>query len=129
MVEEPESVSDESLIPEGTISQEQILAEFLAISGDENEGVQELEYAGWITEEPMHEASRLAWMAYRYYGAKIYWPYLYDANRDRVSDPNIIQVGTPIRVPKLTAAQKDTTNAQTMANLERLRSQAEAAMR
>lgn len=128
VVEEP-AASSESLIPEGNISQEQILAEFLAVTEGADEGAQELEYAGWITEEPMHEASRLAWMAYRYYGAKIYWPYLYDTNRDRVSDPNMIRVGTPIRVPKLTAAQKDTTNAQTIADLERLRKQAEAAMR
>ena len=91
--------------------------------------VQKLHYAGWITEEPMHQDSRLAWMAKRYYGAKIYWPYLFDTNRDRLSNPNRILVGTPIRVPELTAEQKDTTNAQTMADIEMLRKEAEAAMR
>jgi len=124
---------EKSLIPEGAISQEQILAEFLEASGDgsdiERSNEQELTYAGWITEEPMHEASRLAWMSKRYYGAKIYWPYLFDTNRDRFDDPNVIEVGTPIRVPKLTAAQRDTTNAQTIATIERLRQQAEARMR
>jgi len=90
---------------------------------------QKLHYAGWITEEPMHQDSRLAWMAKRYYGAKIYWPYLFDTNRDRLANPNMILVGTPIRVPELTAEQKDTTNAQTLANIEMLLKEAEAAMR
>ena len=81
-------------------------------------------YPELITTEPMHEASRLTWMAKRYYGAKIYWPYLFDANRDVISDANRIDVGTPIRVPKLTQLQLDTTNAETMATLEKLREEA-----
>ena len=134
VIAEPQEVEQqEVVISEGTISQEQILAEFLQASGELDDldevGGQELKYAGLITIEPMHEASRLTWMAKRYYGAKIYWPYLYDANRDRLKDPNMIQTGTPIRVPKLTAAQRDTTNAQTRAILDRLRIQAEAAMK
>ena len=132
--EEPKEAapSATALIPKGRISQEQILAEFLEASGEleasEAEG-QELKYAGWITVEPMHPGSRLAWMAYRYYGAKIYWPYLFDANRDRITDPNVIDVGTPIRVPRLTAIQRDTTNAQTREILEHLKRQAEEQMR
>jgi hypothetical protein len=69
------------------------------------------EYKDLITVEPMHEASRLTWMAKRYYGDKAYWPYLYDANKDHIKDPSAIKVGTPIRVPKLTPEQKDTTSA------------------
>ena len=109
---------------EDTISQEQILAEFNAISGEEDS---EQGYPELITTEPMHEASRLAWMAKRFYGAKIYWPYLYDANRDVIKNPCMIQVGTPIRVPKLSKQQLDTTNAQTAAFIEKLRIEAEEA--
>lgn len=112
----------ENMIPEGEISQEQILAEFLEASGELSPAGNK--YPDLITTEPMHEASRLAWMAKRFYGAKIYWPYLYDANRDVISNPNDIEVGTPIRVPKLTKLQLDTTNAQTMATIESLREEA-----
>ena len=112
----------ENMIPEGKISQEQILAEFLEASGELSPA--ENKYPDLITTEPMHEASRLTWMAKRYYGAKIYWPYLYDANRDVISNPHNIEVGTPIRVPKLTKLQLDTTNAQTMATIESLREEA-----
>lgn len=86
-------------------------------------------YSDLITIEEMHEASRLTWMAKRYYGDKKYWPYLYDANRDVIVNPSRIKVGTPIRVPKLTKEQRDTTNAETKARLEALRIEAEEACR
>lgn len=86
-------------------------------------------YEELITIEPMHEASRLTWMSKRYYGEKKFWVYIYDANRDHIKNPSRILVGTPIRVPKLTAAQRDTTLASTRATLEKLTREAEAACR
>jgi nucleoid DNA-binding protein/nucleoid-associated protein YgaU len=70
------------------------------------------QYNNWITTEYITEGSRLAWIAKKYYGNKVYWPYLYDANRDHITNPSNIVIDTPIRVPKLTAAQRDTTSAQ-----------------
>ena len=100
-------------IEEEELTAEQILAEFLEASG-ETEGSETPDdeiYEDLITIEPMHEASRLTWMSKRFYGTKAYWPYIYDANKDHISNPSKIEVGTPIRVPKLTEAQKDTTSA------------------
>ena len=71
-----------------------------------------------LTEE-ITEGSRLAWIAKKHYGNKIYWPYLYEANKDRITNPSKIAIGTPIRVPKLTAAQRDTTSAEFQALRER----------
>ena len=62
-----------------------------------------------LTEE-IAEGSRLAWIAKKHYGNKAYWPYIYAANKDRITNPSVIPVGTPIRVPKLTAAMRDTTD-------------------
>lgn len=124
---ETESRSQIDMIPEGDIPQQQILDEFLAISdGIEQE---EAPYSDLITTEEMHAGSRLTWMSKRFYGDKRYWPYLYDANRDRITNPSNIEIGTPIRVPRLTAEQLDTTNANSRAELERLRIEAEAACR
>lgn len=130
VIAEPADESVQAANPEAEeLTDEQILAEFLEASGefDELDGWEDENYESLITIEPMHEASRLAWMAKRFYGAKVYWPYLYDANRDHITNPCLIDVGTPIRVPKLTAAQRDTTNAKTKATLERLRLEGEAA--
>lgn len=125
--EAPEAVAEEpaekALIPKGKISQDQILAEFLAVS-EEEVGPTDA-YPNLIKVEAMHEGSRLTWMAKRFYGAKVYWPYLYDANRDVITNPNNIDTGTPLRVPKLTKAQLDTTSAAFL----QLKQEAEAACR
>lgn len=123
-VELGEATENENLdnIPDGRIPKEQIMAEWMEASRSLSPA--DSKYPELITTEPMHEASRLTWMAKRYYGAKIYWPYLFDANRDVISDANRIDVGTPIRVPRLTQLQLDTTNAETMAALEKLREEA-----
>jgi|GEM_PF-400824 len=129
--EEPEATEEPAADTEA-LTDEQILEEFMQISADGDENWRDNpanSYPQLITVENMHEGSRLAWMAKRFYGAKIYWPYLYDANKDRISDPNNIDTGTPIRVPKLTKAQLDTTNQATLSTLERLRREAESAMR
>ena len=75
--------------------------------------------------ENIAEGSRLAWISKKYYGDKAYWPYLYEANKDHLSNPSLITVGTPIRVPKLSEAQKDTTSTQ----FQRLREKAYDALR
>lgn len=137
IAEDPET----AMIPEGAIPKQQILEEFLTASGETsnsnesskgkekskaNESIKGTQaYPKLITIEAMHEGSRLAWMAYRFYGNKVYWPYLYDANRDHIDNPHLVEVGTPIRVPKLSATQKDTTSAAFL----RLKAEAEAAGR
>lgn len=109
-----EAGSAEEATPGDTLTEEQILAEFLACSGEaeDEETPDGAIYEELITIEPMHEASRLAWMSKRYYGDKVYWPYLYDANKDKISNPSKIAAGTPIRVPKLTKEQLDTTSVE-----------------
>ena len=119
--EEPvvEPVVMDTIVPEPVVEEPVV----------EEPAVEPEPYSDLITIEEMHEASRLTWMAKRYYGDKKYWPYLYDANRDVIVNPSRIKVGTPIRVPKLTKEQRDTTNAETKARLEALRIEAEEACR
>jgi len=85
-------------------------------------------YTEFIKIERITEGSRLAWISTKYYGSRVYWPYLYDANRDRLSNPSMILIGTPIRVPKLTPLQLDTTNEQTRINLQHLLEEGERAI-
>ena len=118
-VVEPEPVVMDTIVPEPIVEEPVV----------EEPAVEPEQYSDLITIEEMHEASRLTWMAKRYYGDKKYWPYLYDANRDVIVNPSRIKVGTPIRVPKLTKEQRDTTNAETKARLEALRIEAEEACR
>ncbi|MCQ2342700.1 MAG: HU family DNA-binding protein [Paludibacteraceae bacterium] len=70
----------------------------------QEEPIEEVEYIEFIGEEEMHQDSRLAWMAYRYYGKKDLWVFIYDANKEHISNPNSIPVGTKIKIPKLDQA-------------------------
>ena len=82
-------------------------------------------YEELLLTEEITEGSRLAWISRKYYGHPDYWPYLYDANRDRINNPSNVPVGTQIRVPKLTKAQRDMTSSEYL----RLKEEAVAAIR
>lgn len=42
---------------------------------------------------------RLTLISFKYYGHKIFWVYLYEHNKARISDPNNVPIGTIIEVP------------------------------
>lgn len=111
------------------IATDTIIAEEITSPANETAATEEPQEKTYelITTEEMHEASRLTWMAYRYYGSKAYWPYIYDANKDHINNPNKIVTGTPIRIPKLSAEEMDTTIERSRIRLQQLREAAEAA--
>lgn len=105
MVDEiPEITESATVVPfqEDTVS-DTIPEEEVNTTEDEqvNATVRPEEYTDFIGTEEMHQDSRLSWMAYRYYGKKDLWVFIYDANKDHIKDPNFIPVGTSIRIPKL----------------------------
>ena len=124
VIEEEDSYDYDNLTPE------QIVAEYEAESASDGEWREsdKAKYPHLIATVPLHEGSRLTLIALRYYGSKTYWPYLFDANRDHIANPNVIDAGTPIRVPRLTKLQLDTTNSLTRAKLDRLHMEAEKAI-
>ena len=100
-------------------------AEQVAESEAPKAEVQKAKYEELLLTEEITEGSRLAWISRKYYGHPDYWPYLYDANRDRINDPSNVPVGTQIRVPKLTKVQRDMTSSEYL----RLKEEAVAAIR
>lgn len=109
------------------VQTEQVVAEEQSEPAEAIVIPEEIVYDKLITTEKMHKHSRLAWMAWRYYGNKAFWVYLYDANKDHIVNPDKIVTGTPIRVPQLTEEQMDTTLESTRLILQRLTEQGEAA--
>lgn len=49
----------------------------------------------------INPGSRLTLIALRHYGHKNFWVYIYEANRDIISNPNNVEIGTKIRIPVL----------------------------
>lgn len=84
---------------------------------DLDESVSELpayEYNAFIRTERLNYGSRLALLSRRYYGAPDFWVYIYEANADKISDPNVIRVGTKIRIPKMPKELVDPTNPEAL---------------
>jgi nucleoid DNA-binding protein len=69
------------------------------------------EYKELITTETTTQGSRLTLLALKYYGHKVFWVYIYEANKDKIHNPSVIPVGTKINIPKLDPALIDKHDA------------------
>jgi len=67
-------------------------------------------YTDFIASERIVAGSRLARMSERYYGNSHFWVYIYEANKERIPDPDIISPGTLIRIPRLDPRLIDASN-------------------
>ena len=68
------------------------------------------EYTRFIGSEIVDQDSRLAWIAYKYYGHKDLWVFIYEANRDVITNPAKIAPGQKLRIPDLDAMYLDMNN-------------------
>ena len=60
--------------------------------------------------ERVGQDSRLAWIAYKYYGQKDLWVFIYEANRDIISHPSKVRPGQYIRSPELSEEYRNLYN-------------------
>jgi len=67
-------------------------------------------YPEYIATERIMSGSRLARMSERYYGTSDFWVYIYEANKDRIVNPDNIPTGTLIYIPKIDPRLIDATN-------------------
>lgn len=58
-------------------------------------------YTHFIATEVVTYGSRLTWIAYKYYGNKDLWVFIYEANRKQIDNPNYLRMKQEIRVPAL----------------------------
>ena len=58
------------------------------------------------TTERVRPGSRLAQIARRHYGNPEYWVYIYEANRDKISNPSELPVGIELDIPDLSEIKK-----------------------
>ena len=67
-------------------------------------------YNEFIGSERIRNGSRLTIISKRYYGNKNFWVYIYEANRERIPNPDNIPVGTLVKIPKLDKRLIDASN-------------------
>ena len=59
----------------------------------------------------MNTGNRLTHLAQVHYGSPHFWVYIYEANREIISNPNLIPIGTTIRIPKMNPLLVDPTSS------------------
>jgi len=67
-------------------------------------------YKTFIATETVKPNGRLTIMSKKYYGSKDFWVYIYEANKDRIPNPDKISKGTLIHIPKLDSKLIDVAN-------------------
>jgi nucleoid DNA-binding protein/flagellar basal body-associated protein FliL len=67
-------------------------------------------YKTFICTETIEKGSHLTLIAQKYYGYKTFWVYIYEANKDKISNPESLPVGFKVKVPKLDADLIDLKN-------------------
>ena len=70
-------------------------------------------YTSFITTAHIHPGSRLTHLARKYYGEKDCWVFIYEANKEHLTNPHHILIGTPIRIPQLPKEWTDMSNPST----------------
>ncbi len=78
------------------------------------------EYKEFIAKEYLPEGSRLAWLARKYYNERDLWVFIYEANKNVIAHPSLIEVGTLIRIPKLPKELRDLSNPELRELVDRL---------
>jgi len=75
------------------------------------EGIpQQRVYTEFIASETFREGSRLTQVAYRHYGNRALWVFIYEANKAKIEHPSLIHPGTILDIPKLPASWMDKSN-------------------
>ena len=77
-------------------------------------------YTEFIGSERIVEGSRLTRIAERYYGTRDFWVYIYEANKEHIKNPDMIPIGTLIKIPKVDARLLDAQNPKVMTKAREL---------
>lgn len=66
---------------------------------------------------------RLALLAEQYYGNKVFWVYIYEANKDVIKNPNILPVGVTIDIPAKSMYSINANDSTSLEKAKKLQSQ------
>jgi len=73
-----------------------------------------------LATEKMVVGSRLTKFALKYYGSRIFWVYIYEANKSKIDDPNNVPIGTVLDIPDKSVYQIDKDNPESVKRANKL---------
>jgi len=68
----------------------------------------------------MGKGDRLTMLSLKYYGDKVFWVYIYAANRKLIPNPNNVPLGTKIRIPSPDPSRTDPNNPECISKAKAL---------
>lgn len=77
-------------------------------------------YKEFIGSEKINEGSRLTTISEKYYGAKDFWVYIYEANKAKIANPDKVPVGITVKIPKMDKRLVDKTNPRCLVKARQL---------
>lgn len=92
-IEEPICVEEETFVEQEVV--EEVTPAVVPLAE------QPREYTDFIATEIVTDGSRLTWIAYKHYGNKDLWVFIYEANRKLIDNPNQLRMNQEIQVPAL----------------------------
>ena len=81
------------------------------------------EYTEFIAEVRVPDGGRLTLISQKYYGHKDFWVYIYDANKEKIQNPDKVEVGTLVRIPKLNPELINLDNSESLVYARKLHDQ------
>lgn len=77
-------------------------------------------YNSILTVETSEEGTRLTILSRRYYGHKDFWVYIYEANKNKITNPDIIPVGIDLIIPIMNPKLIDVKNPECLEYAKKL---------
>jgi len=74
----------------------------------------------WLDTVVVEAGTRLTLLSLSYYGDKVFWVYLYIANRDVIKDPNRVPTGASLRIPMPDRYRIDAADKESVARAAKL---------
>ena len=74
----------------------------------------------WLDTVVVEPGTRLTLLSLSYYGDKVFWVYVYLANRDVIKDPNRVPAGISLRIPMPDRYRIDAADKESVARAVRL---------
>lgn len=81
------------------------------------------EYTEFIADVRVPDGGRLTLISQKYYGHKDFWVYIYEANKEKIQNPDKVEVGTLVRIPKLNPELINLDNSESLVYARKLHDQ------
>ncbi len=80
----------------------------------------------WLDTVVVEPGTRLTLLSLSYYGDKVFWVYVYLANRDMIKDPNHVPAGISLRIPMPDRYRIDAADKESVARAAKLQREIQA---